>query len=92
VHAQGILSRGRWIPGVIDLMADGRSQSDSRRLLHGCRELGLDLEAAENSEQSGIYEVWQAMSSGRMKVFRTLVNLFQEYRLYRRNEQGLVIK
>jgi predicted phage terminase large subunit-like protein len=43
VHAQGILSRGRWIPGVIDLVADSWSQSDSRRLLQGYQELGLDL-------------------------------------------------
>ena len=92
VHAQGILFRGRWIPGVIDLVADGRSHSDSRRLLQDYQELGLDVEAAENSEQSGINEVWQAMSSGRLKVFRTLVNLFQEYRLYRRDEQGQVMK
>ena len=47
---------------------------------------------AENSEQSGIYEVFQRMSSGRLKVFRTLANFFQEYRLYRRDAQGQIVK
>lgn len=32
------------------------------------------------------------MSSGRLKVFRTLKQLFEQYRLYRRNEQGQIVK
>jgi predicted phage terminase large subunit-like protein len=92
VHAQGILSRGRWIPGVIDLVATGRSESDRWRLLRIYQDLRLDLVVAENSEQSGIYEVFQRMSSGRLKVFRTLANFFQEYRLYRRDTRGQVVK
>ena len=47
---------------------------------------------AENSEQGGIYEVLQRMTSGRLKVFRTLAQFFQQYRLYRRDAQGQVVK
>jgi hypothetical protein len=92
VHAPGISARGKSIPGVIDVQAGGRTQRDGWRLLQQYRDLGLDLEAAENSEQSGIYEVLQRMSSGRLKVFRTLENFFHEIRLYRRDEHGQVVK
>ena len=56
------------------------------------RELGLDLDVAMDSEQSGVCEVLQRMRSGRLKVFRTLENFFQQYRLYRRDEDGQVVK
>lgn len=92
VQVQGILSRGGWIPGVIDPMANGRSQDDGWRLLETYQKLGLKLQSADSSEESGISEVWQRMSSGRLKVFRMLANFFEEYRLYRRNEQGQVVK
>jgi predicted phage terminase large subunit-like protein len=91
VHAQGILSRGRWIPGVIDLAAIA-SGIDRWRLLQIYRDVGLDLVVAENSEQSGVLEVLQRMSSGRLKVFRTLANFFEEYHLYRRDAQGQVVE
>ena len=55
-------------------------------------DLGLDLTVAENSEESGIYEVFQRISSGRLKVFRTLANFLQQDRLYRRDGQGHVVK
>jgi predicted phage terminase large subunit-like protein len=92
VQAQGILSRGGWIPGVIDVVSIGTSEGDRWRLLKIYRDLKLDLRVAENSEQSGIYEVIQRMSSGRLKVFRTLTSFSQEYRLYRRDAQGEVVK
>src|SRR4051794_5693873 len=60
VHAQGILSRGRWIPGVIDLAAIATG-IDRWRLLQIYRDVGLDLVVAENSEQSGVLEVLQRM-------------------------------
>jgi hypothetical protein len=53
--------------------------------------LGLDLEPAENLLESGILEVWQRMSTGRLKVFTSLNNYLQELRAYRRDEQGQVL-
>jgi predicted phage terminase large subunit-like protein len=43
VHAQGILSRGPWIPGVIDVVPIGTSESDRWRLLKIYQDLKLDL-------------------------------------------------
>lgn len=92
IHAQGILSRGKWIPGMIDHMANGRTQSDGLNLLNLYRQLGLDLELVGDSEQSGVCEVLQRIRSGRLKVFGTLENFFREYRLYRRDAEGRVVK
>ena len=71
---------------------EGRSESDRWRLLQIYRDLGVDLEVAENCVESGTYEVAQALSSGRLKIFRTLPRFLQEYKLYRRDAQGQVVR
>ena len=92
LHAQAIKSRGSWIPGVIDPAARGRSQIDSRQLIQIYRECGLHLEEADNTVESGIYQVWQLMSSGKLKVFRSLGNWLREFRLYQRDMDGKIVK
>ena len=37
-------------------------------------------------------EVWQRLSSGRLKVFDSLRNWLGEFRIYRRDEKGKVVK
>lgn len=92
VHAQAIKARGEWIPGVIDPAARGRAQQDGNQLLSQYRDLGLDLSIANNAVEAGIYEVWQRLSTGRLKVFRSLQNWLYEFRLYRRDEKGRIVK
>lgn len=92
IHAQSIKARGDWIPGVIDPAARGRGQRDGQQLLQSYIDLGLDIEVALNGVESGILEVWQRLSSGRLKVFRNMTNWLGEYRLYRRDEKGQVVK
>src|SRR5215472_15132952 len=92
VHVMSIKARGSWIAGVIDPAAAGRSQKDGIQLLLQYRELGLDIEAAVNAVESGIYAVWQMLSGGKLKVFRSLGNWLTEFRLYRRDETGRVVK
>jgi hypothetical protein len=92
IHAQAIKSRGEWIPGVVDPAARGRSQIDGERLLAIYADLGLVLSRANNAVESGIYETWQRLSTGRLKVFKTLLNFFAEYRIYRRDQKGAVVK
>lgn len=92
VHANSIRARGEWIPGVIDPAARGRSQTDGRQLLSDYRNLGLDLDAADNAVESGIYAVWERLSAGRIKVFRTLQSWLTESRLYRRDDKGRIVK
>ena len=92
IHATAIKARGDWIPGVIDPAARGRQQGDGQQLLHAYMSLGLNLTPAVNAVEAGIYAVWERLSTGRLKVFRTLMNFQAEYRLYRRDENGKIIK
>ena len=92
VHAEAISARGKWIPGVIDPAARGRSQHDGEVLFDKYRELGLNLATADNAVEAGIFEVWSRLSTGRLKVFSTLQNWLSEYRLYRRDERGRIVK
>lgn len=92
IHAEAIKARGAWIPGVCDPAARGRTQTDGLQLLQMYKDLGLDLETANNAVEAGIYEMWQRLSTGRYKVFRSCQNWLSEYRLYRRDEKGRVVK
>lgn len=92
VHAQGIRSRGEWLEGVIDPAARGRSQHDGVKLMDTYKDLGLNLHMAKNAVEAGIYEVWQRMTSGRLKVFQSCRNWQSEFRLYRRDEKGKIVK
>ena len=92
VHAAAIKSRGAWIPGLIDPAARGRSQIDGQQLLNLYREQGLNLTPAANGVESGIWIVHQMLSEGRLKVFDTCQNWLMEYRTYRRDDKGHVVK
>jgi phage terminase large subunit-like protein len=91
-HADAIKGRGAWIPGVIDPAARGRSQHDGTRLVEKYRGMGLKLALADNAVEAGLHEVLQRMTTGRLKVFRSLVGWLGEFRLYRRDEKGKVVK
>ena len=92
VHATAIKARGAWVPGVIDPAARGRAQRDGEQLIADYRSLGLDLIPANNAVEAGIYAVWERLSTGRLKVFKTLQHWQAEYRLYRRDEKGKIVK
>lgn len=92
VHADAIRGRGDWVPGAIDPAARGRSQDDGKQLLQNYLDLGLNINPADNSVEAGIYLVWQRLSAGRLKVFRSLSNWLMEARLYRRDEKGRIVK
>jgi hypothetical protein len=92
VHAHGLLAPGKWIPGFIDPASRGRNQKDGTQLIEDYKALGLDLQMADNGVESGLYAVWNRLSTGRMKVFRSLTVWFSEFRLYRRDEKGRVVK
>jgi phage terminase large subunit-like protein len=92
IHAEAIKARGAWIPGVIDPAARGRSQKDGSRLVDDYVSLGLNLTFAVNAVESGILAVWQRLSTGRLRVFAGLQSFFAEYRIYRRDEDGKIVK
>ena len=92
VHAAAIKSRGDWIPGAIDPASRGRTQTDGAQLLELYTQLGLHVDIAYNVREAGIYTVWEMLSQGRLKIFNHCKNVMAEYRIYRRDEKGQVVK
>lgn len=92
VHADAVKARGEWMPGVIDPAARGRAQKDGEQLLQNYQDLGLKVSVAKNGVESGIFEVYQRLSQGRLKVFTSCQNWLDEFRVYRRDDKGKVVK
>lgn len=90
VHASAIKARGLWVPGNIDYA--GANQDDGTRIMTLYENEGLNLYKANKAVEAGLLEVYQRLSSGRLKIFTTLLNTLSEYRIYRRNDKGKVVK
>lgn len=90
VHAEAIRSRGAWIRGVGDAAAI--NNYDGRQFIDIYRGLGLDIDLPDKAVEAGIQDVWQRMSAGKLKVFAHLKPWFEEFRLYRRDEKGHIVK
>lgn len=90
-HAAAIKAPGEWIPGVGD--AADINKYDGEQFLKIYRKLGLNLELPDKrSVEANILEVWLRLCTGRLKVFQSCLNWFEEFRLYRRNEKGEIIR
>ena len=94
VHAQAIKSRGTWIRGCIDPAAHGRSSRDGAQLAeeYMSPDCGLRLVSAVNSVEAGLYKVLSLLQTRRLQLFSSLTNTAAEYRLYRRDDKGSVVK
>lgn len=92
VHASSIRARGEWIQGAIDPASRGRSQADGEQLIWLYRQQGLDLMLADNTVEAGVFDVYERLSTGRLKIFKTCNELITEYRLYRRDDKGRIVK
>jgi len=96
IHAAAIKAKGEWIPGVIDPASSGSGQRDGKKLAEvygkGSHGLGLDLTFAENDVEAGIAVVWNGLSTGSLKVFKSLQNWRTEHRMYHRDEHGKIVK
>jgi phage terminase large subunit-like protein len=93
IHASNIQARGDWIKGVCDYA--GTNQTDGVRVIEEYISLGLDLEKANKgagSVEAGIFHVHHLLSTSRYKIFSTNTGTLEEYRLYRRDEKGKVVK
>ena len=92
VHASGIKQRGEWIWGAIDPASAGSGQVDGRKLREEYAKEGLNLIDADNAVEAGIHAFYQRLVSGRLKVFSTCRNFISEFRIYRRDENGKIVK
>jgi len=92
VHAEAIKARGQWIPGLADAAALLVTAHDSEQMLSVYRKLGLNVRLPQKTIETGIFEVWTLLSGGRLKVFASCGSLFEEFRLYRRDGKGRIVK
>lgn len=92
VHATAIKTRGDWMRGLIDPAARGRSQRDGLQIIADYEQAGLHIVPADNAVEAGLLETWERLATGRLKVFSNLRNFQNEYRIYRRDEHGQVVK
>lgn len=92
VHASSIKQRGDWIWGAIDPASAGSGQLDGRKLREVYQSERLNLVDADNAVEAGIHACYQRLVAGRLKVFKTCRNWLAEYRIYRRDENGKIVK
>lgn len=92
VHVSAIQAPGKNLAGAIDPASRGRSQEDGVRLMDTYQTLGLNLVRAKNAVEDGLFQCYQRYTTGRLKIFRPLVQTIAEFRLYRRDENGKVVK
>lgn len=92
VHVTAINARGAWIPGVIDPASRAANQKDGTQLLQVYRDLGLDIDPADNGVTAGLEAVWERLSTNRLKVFSTCAKWLNEKRQYRRDPDGKIVK
>lgn len=91
VHAATIKAKGNYT-GAIDPASRGRAQKDGEQLVKLYIDQGLSLVLADNTVEAGIFDVYERLTTGRLKVFKTCVDTLGEYRIYRRDEKGRVVK
>lgn len=91
-----IHSRGPWVPGCIDPASDKLiAPGDGRTFLAYFAEQGINLVVPTKSltgVEAGLYKTRTMLESGMLKVFNTMSKWREEYRLYRRDEYGKILK
>lgn len=91
-YARTIKARGDWIPGVVDTASVNSSQIDGYNIHDILVKEGLILSFPNKSVTAGIIKTWEALTLGNLKVFDRCTNFQDEYKVYRRDEKGKVIK
>lgn len=90
-HSYDLMNRGTdWIPGVYDPAGKISNQKDGSKLVDLYIEAGMTLSPANNSREKGVQTTLQRMQNGKIKIFKSLTKLLSEYRMYARDEEGLI--
>jgi hypothetical protein len=79
-------SAGWRMPGVAD--AADVNRMDGRQYIEIYKALGLDIELPNKALETGITQVWNRLSTGRLRIFRTCTALTDELRTYMRDKNG----
>jgi hypothetical protein len=95
IHADAIRARGAWVPIAVDCHSDRHSEAGAMALLQQYEKYGLNVCKANNGPGTvdpSILEVFQRLSSGRLKIMSHLMNTLAEFRVYRRDMNGKIVK
>ena len=83
IHAAAIKTKSKgWMAGAVDPGARQRNQQDGTQLMQIYRDLGLQIIPANNNVESGVGAVWELLSTGKLKVFKSLPSWFAEFMTY----------
>lgn len=98
IHAAAIRGRGDWIPCTWPHDGHRREAYANGVVATGYRNLGLRLlsshatnDDGSNAVEPGIFEMYQAMTEGRFKIFETLTAVHQEFGMYHRDENNQIV-
>ena len=94
MHAHGIKAMLPWahLEGCIDPSAENSTLKDGSKLKAEYEDLDLVLMNANNAVAAGLMRCLTLMQGGQLKVFRSLRHWLTEFRLYRRDEKGKIVK
>lgn len=93
IHAEAIKSKSKWAeaPVIWDYAGmGGRSEEESTRNLY--RKHGLRLINANKSVEAGIAAMWERLSTGKLKIFRSCKEFQKEFVTYHRDDKGRIVK
>ena len=88
-HATALRARGDWVPFIGD---SSQRESDGKQIIDKYKALGVDMKLPDKAVDAGIQEVYSRLESGRLKVFSTCHKWLDEYRRYRYNDKGAIVK
>lgn len=91
-HSIEIKAKGEYIPGVCDPAGGMSLQNNGISLIDLYAKAGIYLTKADNSVEPGIMHLYELFNEGKVKIFSNLEPWLREFRLYRRNEKGLIVK
>jgi hypothetical protein len=86
--ADAIRSRGRYVGGVINPTAHGRTREEGTQLIEELWKNGIHVSDIDQAIEVGIVETANLLSAARLRVFETAAGWINEYPLYRRDEKG----
>lgn len=87
-HVAEIIKPGDWIQGIITPTDTGRDEKDGYAMIGKYRNLKLKLDSIRQNEESHILELQGALREGKLKVFGNLSSFLNQYRSYRRDDNG----
>jgi hypothetical protein len=92
LRAKGTKKNPLWIPGVGDAKGLVVTEKDSIQVIKIYQEAGVDISFPDKSVEAGIQDVYDLINTGKFKVFSSCSDYFTEFRMYHRNEKGVIVK